>query len=83
MFPPLWFVDFGKDKNSEPSFDIETEKKLQEVLTAEEIDAIKTKRGLKDIKLKSKIFEFIEKGKVENTGINSTDKTKTYVKAKD
>jgi len=83
MFPPLCFVDFGKDKNSEPSFDIETEKKLQDVLTAEEIDAIKTKRGLKDIKLKSKIFEFIEKGKVENTGIDSTDKTKTYVKAKD
>ncbi len=78
MFPPLCFVDFGKDKNAEPVFDIETEKKLQEVLTKEEIEAIKTKRGLEDIKLKSKIFEFIEKGKVENTGVNSTDRTKTY-----
>lgn len=81
MFPPLCFVDFGKDKNAEPTFDIETEKKLQEALTAEEIESIKTKRGLKDIKLKSKLFEFIEKGKVENTGIYSSDKTKTYAES--
>ncbi|NYB75419.1 stage II sporulation protein R [Sedimentibacter hydroxybenzoicus DSM 7310] len=83
MFPPLCFVDFGKDKKAEPSFDIETERKLQEVLTAEEIEAIKTKRGLEDIKLKSKLFEFIEKGMVENTGIYSTDKTRTYAEATD
>lgn len=81
MFPPLCFVDFGKDKKTEPIFDIETEKKLQEVLTAEEIEVIKTKRGLEDIKLKSKLFEFIEKGRVENTGIYSTDRTKTYTRS--
>lgn len=77
MFPPLCFVDFGKDQG-EPVFDIDTENKLHEVLTQEEIDAIKTKRGLEDIQLKSKIFEFIEKGRVENTGIYSNDRAKTY-----
>lgn len=81
MFPPLCFVDFGKDNNTEPIFDIETEKKLQEVLTADEIEVIKTKRGLEDIKLKSKLFEFIEKGRVINTGISSTDRNKTYAKS--
>ncbi|MDW5299427.1 MAG: stage II sporulation protein R, partial [Sedimentibacter sp.] len=70
MFPPLCFVDFGKEKG-EPVFDIDTENKLQEVLTQEEIDAIKTRRGLEDIQFKSKIFEFIEKGKIENTCIYS------------
>jgi len=77
MFPPLCFVDFGKDEG-EPVFDIDTENKLQEVLTQEEIEAIKTKRGLEDIKLKSKIFEFIEKGRVENTGIRANDRANTY-----
>lgn len=78
MFPPLCFVNFGNDESAEPVFDIDTEKKLQEVLTAEEIQAIKTKRGLNDIKLKSKIFEFIEKGRVINTGVYTNDLCKTY-----
>ncbi len=81
MFPPLCFVDFGQDKNSDPIFDIETEKKLQEVLTKEEIESIKTKRGINDIKLKSKIYEFIEKGKVENTGVNATYKRSIYTQS--
>lgn len=66
MFPPLCFVDFGKDQEN-PVFDIQAERKLQEVLTLEEIEVIKTKRGIENIQLKSKIFEFIEKGKVEKT----------------
>ncbi len=66
MFPPLCFVDFGKDQEN-PVFDYQTEKSLQEVLTLDEIETIKTKRGIENIKLKSKIFEFIEKGKVEKT----------------
>jgi stage II sporulation protein R len=81
MFPPLCFVDFGQDKNAEPVFDIETERKLQEVLTKQEIEAIKTSRGIEDIKLKSKIFEFIEKGKVEHTGINSNYKQSIYAQS--
>lgn len=81
MFPPLCFVDFGQDKNAEPVFDIQTEKKLQEVLTQQEIEAIKTRRGLEDIKLKSKIFEFIEKGMVENTGVNSNYKQSIYAQS--
>lgn len=64
MFPPLCFVDFGKGKE-DPVFDFETEEKLKEVLTAEEIEVIRSKRGIENIKLKSKVFEFIEKGKVE------------------
>lgn len=79
MFPPLCFVDFGNsDKEEEPVFDVDTEEKLQKLLTPEEIESIKTKRGLNDIKLKSRIFEFIEKGKVENTGLHSDDKVNTY-----
>ncbi len=66
MFPPLCFVDFGKDQEN-PVFDVQTERKLQEVLTLDEIEVIKTKRGIENIQLKSKIFEFIEKGKVEKT----------------
>lgn len=66
MFPPLCFVDFGKDEDS-PVFDIQAEKKLEEVLTLEEIQVIKAKRGLENIQLKSKIFEFIEKGRVEKS----------------
>lgn len=81
MFPPLCFVDFGQDKNAEPVFDIETERKLQEVLTKQEIEAIKTSRGIEEIKLKSKIFEFIEKGKIEHTGINSNYKQSIYVQS--
>ncbi len=81
MFPPLCFVDFGQDKNAEPVFDIETEKRLQEVLTQEEIDTIKTKRGIEDIKLKSKIFEFIEKGRVEKTGVNPNYKQSIYAQS--
>ena len=34
-------------------------------MTEEEIDVIKIKRGIENITLKSKIFEFIEKGKVD------------------
>ena len=71
MFPPLCFVDFGQDKNAEPVMSIETEKKLQEVLTQEEIENIKVKRGIQDIQLKSKIFEFIQKGRVEKAGVKS------------
>lgn len=78
MFPSLCFVDFGNADNSEPVFDVDTEKKLQEVLTQEEIESIKTKRGLNDIKLKSKIFELIEKGKIENTGLYSSENQRTY-----
>lgn len=81
MFPPLCFVDFGQDKNSEPVFDIETEKKLQEVLTREEIEAIKTKRGIEDIKFKSKIYEFIEKGRIENIGLNANYKQSIYAQS--
>ena len=66
MFPPLCFVEFGQNQE-EPVFNVETEKKLQEVLTLEEIEVIKTKRGIENIKLESKIFEFIEKGKVDKT----------------
>lgn len=83
MFPPLCFVDFGQDKNAEPVLNIETEKKLQEVLTQEEIEAIKAKRGIENIKLKSKIFEFIEKGKVENTGVNANYKQSIYTQSSD
>lgn len=81
MFPPLCFVDFGKDEGSTPVFEIETENKLKEVLTAEEIEAIKTKRGLEGIQMKSKIFELIERGKVENTGLYSNDRSKTYAES--
>ena len=35
------------------------------------------KRGMENIKLKSKIFEFIEKGRVENVGI-SAEKFRNY-----
>nr|WP_312576591.1 stage II sporulation protein R [Sedimentibacter sp.] len=78
MFPSLCFVNFGNADDSEPVFDIDTEKKLQEVLTQEEIDSIKTKRGLNDIKLKSRIFELIEKGKIENVGLYSDNNQRTY-----
>lgn len=81
MFPPLCFVDFGQDKNAEPVFDIETERKLQEVLTKEEIESIKIKRGREDIKLKSKIFEFIEKGKVENSGVDASINETIYAQS--
>ena len=77
MFPPLCFVDFGKNEDIN-IFDLETEKKLQEVLTLDEIEIIKTKRGIEHIKLKSKIFEFIEKGRVEKIGIYSIDKSPNY-----
>ena len=66
MFPPMCFVDFGKDQEN-PVLDFQTEKKLQEVLTIDEIEVIKTKRGIENIQLKSKIFEFIEKGMIEKT----------------
>lgn len=72
MFPPMCFTDFGKKDSF--VLDYDTQKKLEEVLTKEEIEEIKKKRGLEDIKLKSKIFEFIEKGRVEN-------QQKTYVKS--
>lgn len=81
MFPPLCFVDFGSTDDSEPVFDVDTEKRLSEVLTKEEIESIKTKRGLEDIKLKSRIFEFIEKGRVENTGLYPSKKSTTYAES--
>lgn len=81
MFPPLCFVDFGKNEDSPPVFEVETENKLREVLTDEEIETIKTKRGLEGIKMKSKIFELIERGKVENTGLYSNDRSKTYARS--
>ncbi len=81
MFPPLCFVDFGKDKNAAPVFDVQTEKRLQDVLTQEEIEAIKMKRGIEDIKLKSAIFEFIEKGKIGNTGIDSDKTSRIYAES--
>ncbi|MEL7649581.1 MAG: stage II sporulation protein R [Sedimentibacter sp.] len=81
MFPPLCFVDFGKDEDSPPVFEVDAEKRLREVLTDEEIETIKTKRGLEGIKMKSKIFELIERGKVENTGLYSNDRSKTYVES--
>ena len=80
MFPPLCFVNFGKDQEI-PVLDVDTEKKLQEVLTQEEIEVIKTKRGLEDIQFKSKIFEFIDKGMVEHAGIYSNDQVNTYAKS--
>ncbi|HOW22941.1 MAG TPA: stage II sporulation protein R [Sedimentibacter sp.] len=64
MFPPMCFVDFGKNQDL-PVISFECEDKLKEVLSQEEIELIKTKRGIENIKLKSKIFEFIEKGKVD------------------
>jgi len=76
MFPPLCFVDFGKNKDTSV-LDVETEERLSEVLTLEEIESIKMKRGMENIKLKSKIFEFIEKGRVENVGI-SAEKFRNY-----
>ena len=66
MFPPLCFVDFGKNEEA-PILAFETEERLRQVLTEEEIEVIKTKRGIENIKLKSKIFEFIEKGKVDKS----------------
>jgi hypothetical protein len=51
------------------------------VLTEEEIETIKTRRGLEGIKMKSKIFELIERGKVENTGLYSNDRSKTYAES--
>lgn len=81
MFPPLCFVDFGSKNSAEPVFDINTEKKLREVLTDDEIETIRTKRGLESIKLKSKIFEFIEKGKIENTGLYSDHINNIYAES--
>lgn len=77
MFPQLCFVDLGQ-AGSDPIFDVETESKLSEVLTADEIASIKTKRGLEDISFKSKFFEFIEKGRVENSGILASDDNRTF-----
>lgn len=69
MFPPLCFVDFGKSSEAtEPVFTIETEASLQGVLSDQEIQMIRTKRGIENIKLKSKIFEFIEKGRIGKIG---------------
>ncbi|MDF2616014.1 MAG: stage sporulation protein [Sedimentibacter sp.] len=81
MFPPLCFVDFGKNEDSPPVFEVETENRLKEVLTEEEIETIKTRRGLEGIKMKSKIFELIERGKVENTGLYSNERSKTYAQS--
>jgi stage II sporulation protein R len=78
LFPPLCFVDFGSTNSEESKFDIDTEKKLNEVLTKEEIEEIETERGLKEIKLKSKIFEFIDRGEVGNTGLSTSDEKRTY-----
>lgn len=78
MFPQLCFVDFGDAGSSEPIFNVDTESQLSEILTAEEIEMIKTKRGLEEITLKSKFFEFIEKGRLENTGVLASDEQRTY-----
>ncbi|NLJ57320.1 MAG: stage II sporulation protein R [Tissierellia bacterium] len=77
MFPPMCFLDFGKNKDL-AVIDIETEEKLQEILSPEEIESIKTKRGIENIKLKSKIFEFVEKGRVEKTGITAAKYNNNY-----
>ena len=58
MFPPMCFVDFGKDQDS-PALSLASEDKLKEVLSQEEIEMIKAKRGIENIKLKSKIFESV------------------------
>lgn len=77
MFPPLCFVDFGKVENEEEAtFDIDTEEKLSEILTEEEIEMIKINRGLSNIKLKSKIAEIVERGKIENAGIDADKQEK-------
>ncbi len=60
MFPPLCFVNFGKDKDV-AYIDVDVEQKLKEVLTEEEIQMIKTNRGYSNIKLKSKLAEIVEK----------------------
>lgn len=73
MFPALCFVDFGKADDTDETFDTETEEKLSEILTEEEIEMIKIGRGLLDIKLKSKIVEIIERGKIENAGIDAEE----------
>ena len=76
MFPPLCFVDFGKvDEESEEAFDKQTEEKLSEILTEEEIELIKINRGLTKIKLKSKIAEWITRGKIENAGLEEEKET--------
>lgn len=82
MFPAMCFVDFGATGKSEPVFDIDTEKKLREVLTDEEIESIKTTRGLEGIKLKSKVYELIEMGKIESSGLAAREKEKTYAVSK-
>lgn len=71
MFPPLCFVDFGKKEDGDTeAFDVDTEKKLSEILTEEEIEMIKINRGLSNIKLKSVLAEMIDRGKMENAGID-------------
>ena len=59
MFPPLCFTSFGKDKEV-AVFEDNVEEKLKEVLTEEEIELIKTNRGVSNIKLKSKLAEMIQ-----------------------
>lgn len=60
------FVDFGKNEDIN-IFDLETEKKLQEVLTLDEIEIIKTKRGIEHIKLKSKILNLLKKEELKKS----------------
>lgn len=78
MFPPLCFVDFGTTEDSEPVFDVDTETYLAEILTEKEIEDIKLKRGSEDVKLKSKIYEVIQKGKLENAGIEKSETVYAY-----
>ena len=78
MFPAMCFVNFGETGQSEPVFDTDAENKLREVLTDEEIDAIKTERGLEGIKLKSRIYELLEQGRIESCGLKANAKEKTY-----
>lgn len=63
MFPPLCFLDAGKCKNSKEDkiLNKEIEDKLNEVLTEEEIELIRTKRSSEDIKIKSFLYEIIRK----------------------
>lgn len=69
MFPPLCFLDAGKCKNSKENqiINAQVEDKLKEVLTEEEIELIRTKRGCEDIKIKSFLYEIIRKIFKKNT----------------
>ncbi|WP_425446251.1 stage II sporulation protein R [Dethiothermospora halolimnae] len=62
MFPPLCFVDVTNGLTDE-----KTESELKEVLTEEEYNMIKTAKSKEDtdVKLKFKLVEILEKGKIK------------------